>query len=434
MKPIIRCLPIVCAAVFHCIAQPCQAQSVDASTIQGKVLVGYQGWFRCAGDGNPQGVWSRWFHGKNDQTTAEIANPAKRGWRVDMYPDVSDMDSSSLFAVPNLMINGKQAYLFSSFPKATADTHFRWMRQYRIDGALMQRFVGVIPRYHDEHDAVLRNAIASAEQNGRVIAVEYDLSGGQAETVFDALKKDWLYLINDLKITKSPAYLFEKRKPVVSIWGLGVKRRITDPKIGKQIVQWFKTEGQATVMGGVPTGWATLSGDAQTDPGWSSVYQELDIVQPWSVGRYKDAESATEWKTTHLLPDLALTRRNHQGYLPVIFPGFSWHNVRPEDRSNRIPRQGGKFFWQQAMDAKTAGSTMVKIAMFDEVNEGTAIFKVTSTHNDAPSEAPFVTLDTDGLSLPSDWYLRIAGEITRVYHEETPVSLTMPAQPLRPAK
>jgi len=116
---------------------------------------------------------------------------------------------------------------------------------YGIDGALMQRFVGVIPRYHDEHDVVLRNAIASAEQNGRVIAVEYDLSGGQAETVFDALKKDWLYLIKDLEITKSPAYLNEKGKPVVSIWGLGVKRRITDPNIGKQIVQWFKTEGQA---------------------------------------------------------------------------------------------------------------------------------------------------------------------------------------------
>jgi hypothetical protein len=49
-------------------------------------------------------------------------------------------------------------------------------------------------------------------------------------------------------------------------------------------------------------------------------------------------------------------------------------------------------------------------AMFDEVDEGTAMFKVAATRRDAPGEVPIVTLDTDGERLPSDWYLRLARE------------------------
>ena len=43
-------------------------------------------------------------------------------------------------------------------------------------------------------------------------------------------------------------------------------------------------------------------------------------------------------------------------------------------------------------------------AMFDEVDEGTAMFKVAATRADAPEDVPLVTLDVDGERLPSDWY------------------------------
>ena len=49
-------------------------------------------------------------------------------------------------------------------------------------------------------------------------------------------------------------------------------------------------------------------------------------------------------------------------------------------------------------------------AMFDEVDESTAMFKVAAAPRDAPGEVRVVTLDVDGEPLPSDWYLRLARE------------------------
>ena len=73
--------------------------------------------------------------------------------------------------------------------------------------------------------------------------------------------------------------------------------------------------------------------------------------------------------------------------------------------------------WHQIYNALTIGnSSMIAIAMFDEVNEGTAIFKVAATQEDAPVEATFLTLDADGDTLPNDWYLQMAGEVATYLH------------------
>ena len=61
---------------------------------------------------------------------------------------------------------------------------------------------------------------------------------------------------------------------------------------------------------------------------------------------------------------------------------------------------------------------MLKIAMFDEVNESTSMFKVASRRRDAPDQGYWLTLDADGFTLPSDWYLRLAGEITEAGLEQ----------------
>ena len=67
--------------------------------------------------------------------------------------------------------------------------------------------------------------------------------------------------------------------------------------------------------------------------------------------------------------------------------------------------------------------------MFDEVNEGTAIFKAAWHRKDAPDQGYWLTLDADGQELPSDWYLRLAGEVTRMFHGEIRPNPQLPARP-----
>lgn len=75
----------------------------------GKVLVGYQGWFRCPGDGSPNNTLSHWSKGA----------PTPETMSVDLYPDTSELKSQSRCLLPGVTISGKPAYVFSSFPKAT---------------------------------------------------------------------------------------------------------------------------------------------------------------------------------------------------------------------------------------------------------------------------------------------------------------------------
>ena len=110
-------------------------------------------------------------------------------------------------------------------------------------------------------------------------------------------------------------------------------------------------------------------------------------------------------------------------FLPVAFPGFSWHNMKPDSKLDMIPRLGGKFLWTQYVNAKRAGATMIYQAMFDEVDEGTAIFKCTS---DVPvGKSKFVTYE----GLPSDHYLKLVGAATKMLRGETPATDEMPALP-----
>src|SRR5262249_21538207 len=81
----------------------------------------------------------------------------------------------------------------------------------------------------------------------------------------------------------------------------------------------------------------------------------------------------------------------------------SWHNSHPGARLDEIPRLKGRFLWKQFVEARRAGAAMVYVAMFDEMDEGTAIFKCT---NDPPAgKSQFLTYE----GLPSDHYLWLTG-------------------------
>ena len=398
------------------------AQGLDPSTLDGKVLLGYQGWFRCPGAGTSGSNWSHWASGA----------PSAASIVIDMYPDLREFEPGEACAVPGMTIGSNPACLFSSGNGRTVARHFSWMQQYGLDGVLLQRFVTDIPGNRAGGDVVLKNVMAAAERYGRVFAIEYDISGANPATVAANLQQDWRYLVDTLAVTAHPLYLRHNGKPVVSIWGIGLndgKHPPADPDAALQLIQWFKMEAQVAYIGGTPAYWRTRSNDAATDPRWTAVYQAMDGIQPWTVGRYSTVAEVDRWKTERLLPDLAATAERRQFYMPVVFPGFSWYNLNRTAKQNQIPRNGGQFLWQQVYNAQAAGAQMLKIAMFDEVNESTAMFKLASRRQDAPDQGFWLTLDADGFILPSDWYLRLAGEITRIFHGQAKPEARLPASP-----
>jgi len=340
-----------------------------------------------------------------------------------MWPDVSELSDDERCRTPLTLPNGQSAQLFSAYNPHTVDRHFQWLQDYELPGVFLQRFTVRLDNVAmlGFRDRVARNVRAAAEAHGRVFAIMYDISGHPRETVVDAVKRDWVYLADTLRMTESPRYLRHHGRPLVAIWGLGFRDRAPTAQQAAELIDFFQNNPEpryrVTLLGGIPARWRTLSRDSQSDEAWARVYRSFDVLSPWTVGRFQDDDGADRFYREEVAPDLAETKRLGIEYLPVVFPGFSWHNMNPTAPLNPIPRRRGSFFWHQVERALQAGSTMLYGAMFDEVDEGTAMFKLAPTHDSAPAGVPIVTLDADGEQLPSDWYLRLAREAQRRLRE-----------------
>ena len=408
-------LPIVGESQFFRLAP-----EVDASTMTGKLLMGYQGWFGCPGDGSASSRWIHWFRTQNPIATAAT---------VDMWPDVSELEPDELFSTSMTYPGGAPAKLYSAYNAKTVLRHFKWMRDNQLDGVFLQRFSSGVSDASSfaRMNKVADNVRAGADAYRRVFALMYDISGHPTNTLVSALTNDWVYLVNTLQITNSTRYLRHNGKPVVAVWGFGFSGRQDTPQQAQEVVNFFKSAG-LTVMGGLPTYWRTLNNDAQSDPAWAAVFRSFDIISPWSVGRYGDIAGADNFRQNLIVPDMADAAANGREYMPVIFPGFSWFNLNAGPL-NQIPRNGGTFYWEQAYNAKLSGCSMIYGAMFDEVDEGTAMYKLAPTANEIPAQGSWVPLNIDGDSLPSDWYLRLAGEASRMLRGDIPLQSTIPIAP-----
>jgi hypothetical protein len=401
-------------------AAPASPRVVDASTMDHKLLMGYQGWYACPGDGSPADRWMHWF--RNNGPVATNAT-------VDLWPDVSEAGTDELFATEMSLPDGSPAKVFSSYSAKTVLRHFQWMQQYDLDGVFLQRFVRELskPDLFAMRNRVTSNVQAGAEKYGRVFAIMYDITGQPADQVVGALTNDWNFLAHTQHVTDSPRYLRHRGRPVVAVWGFGWASRTNTPEQARTAISFFKSSG-CTVVGGVPSFWRTLRSDAATNAEWAAVFRSLDVISPWSVGRYHDAAAVERYSRYVIARDLADARTNGYDYMPVIWPGFSWHNLMGNPM-NQVPRRGGAFYWQQACAAVTNGCTMLYGAMFDEMDEGTAMFKLAPTRAQLPAQGEFVPLDADGVNLPSDWYLRLAGEAGKMLRGEIPPRNTLPISP-----
>jgi len=401
-------------------AQNKHSQSTKYPSYKGMVMAGYQGWFRLQKDGSMY--------------------PDENKVRIDMWPDVTEYEKT--YPTGMKLADGSTARFFSSTDQSTVDLHFKWMKEYGVDGVFMQRFFNAT-RKTDERAAasntVLKYALDAASKYERAIAVMYDLSGLKASGEdCSSIIEDWKYLVDSLKVTNQrgmKTYLFHREKPLVVIWGIGFPDRPYNiRKIGlERLIDFFKNDpkyGGCSVMLGVPTFWRDLNADCVNDPYLHDIIKRADIIMPWMVQRFSPLlHNDMDRYRDVILGDMKWCKANNIDYVPCVCPGFSWHNLSrfefPDDvkPSGSIPRQGGRFYWQQISTALLAGADMLYVAMFDEVNEGTAIFKCTD-NPPISNIAKFVNMD----GKPSDQYLWLTGQAAKMLRKEIPLSIKLPVR------
>ena len=254
----------------------------------------------------------------------------------------------------------------------------------------------------------------------------YDLSGCKPDGVLSTWK-DWQSINKKYKITDDPNYIRHNGKPVIAIWGVGFSDgRAYGVKEVSQLIEKFRQDGdnEYAILLGVPTYWRDGNRDSIPNEELYPLLEKADIILPWAVTRFRDPKGAKRYATTQITKDLEWCKKNNLDYLPVAFPGFSWANRKNlPDKFNFIPRLGGSFLWSQAIEYKNVGINSMYIAMFDEMDEGTQIFKV--SNNPPVGASKFLKNDPS----PPDFYLRLTGEIGRLLRGEVPAKLEMPIKP-----
>ena len=380
-------------------------------TYDGRVMAGYQGWFHNRSGG--------------------VMYPNEESVRIDMWPDVSEYEKT--YPTGLKLANGETARFFCSDDESTVETHFRWMEEYGLDGVFLQRFFGNATRRSKEgreaSATVIRHALKAAQKHSRAVAIMYDLSGlrpGRDDCL--KLVADWKFLVDEVKATSYGArnmYLHHRGKPLVVIWGVGFPDRpysIRDIKLA-EFMDFLKNDpeyGGCSVMLGVPTHWRALEHDCVKDAYLHELVRKADLVMPWMVGRFTPLLYNDMNRYRGIVSaDLAWCKAAGVDYVPLVYPGFSWYNLSRKEKGLKpmpvecIPRQGGTFYWDQIQAAVAAGANRLYVAMFDEVNEGTAIFKV-SDNPPVGTTVKFARMD----GCPSDHYLFLTGEGAKLLRGE----------------
>jgi len=385
---------------------PLDIRPVDFNTLDGKVMFGYQGWFFHPDDGSVYAKWRHW--GRNETFSPENIT-------VDMFPDLREYEADELYPTDGFTFeDGRPAKVYSAYTKKTVIRHMKWLRDYGLDGVFLQRFVTSVTGSESlkrSRDTVTVNVMEGCEKYGRAFVNMWDISSDPPVNI-NSIINDWKHLVDDLKITESPSYLHHRGKPLVAIWGYSVRDEDDFPESDLQILlDFFKSEStpekyRASVMLGVDH-------DFHQRSNWLDEMAQADVISPWAVGRFGNDEGQQNFMNTHVLPGQDWCDQNNVDFLPVIWPGFSWHNLKG-DTKNKRPRRGGNFYWTQANRVISGNAKSIYIAMFDEVDEATAMYKLAENDEQTPDQAYFLALDADGYDLPSDWYLRCAKLTTEI--------------------
>ncbi len=385
------------------------SRAVDASTLAGKVIAGYQGWFNTPNDAADEG-YVHW------------GQPGD--WSIEQWPDANDYDPSELFPVPGVTTaSGEQAYLFSSANASVVHRHFQWMREHDIDGVLVQRFRGSFMfkqgdgSYKGEPQWPVVNARDGAHREGRTWAIEYDIQNAGTEAQrwarIQEVKNDWEYLTdaNGMDMLNDSHYQREDGKPVVAIFGLYVdaSNSYSTPQ-QTDLVNWFKSRGVYVIGAGRHSQSAGQSANAGLH----------DAYIPWQ-GYWAGSNSFTP--ADNFLSGVT-------EHIPHVFPGFSWTHLKNSSTATSRDREDGDFYWRMLRDAvNQTDAPWLFIGMFDEYDEATNIIP-------ASDDPPVPDNDAGGNPLtyqvsdprPNDWWMALTGAAKQALQGKTTINGVIPTE------
>lgn len=378
---------------------------VDNQTLVGKVMTGYQGWFGAPNDVMDSG-WNHWGRDSNDE-------PDESWMTIDAWPYLDDYNTDDLYKAGDLKHqDGRPAYLFSSRDPETVQRHFKWMRKHGIDGAYLQYFVNAKRSgANGGKKFVLNNVMEAASKEGRIWALEYDVSGLSTDLneAMNIMTNDWNWMVNEAKITEDPRYAHEDGKPVLFIWGFPVESRGFSVALADAVLDWFATQNLYLICG---TRW-------RTEPEWQAHFQKYDQLLIWME---RDLGTLTSRKAT--LNDWGMK------ILPHAWAGFSWHNLKMYDYpKSYTPRGGGTFYWDKLYNAVAVGADQIFLGMFDEYDEGTHIMPMQDNHPNIYSEGTNSWghyIDNEGYD--PFWYLQLSEAAREMLNGQRPLSATLPLE------
>ena len=230
-----------------------------------------------------------------------------------------------------------------------------------------------------------------SDEYERAICVMYDLGGynpDRYQKVLNDAKN-----IYDTYATTRKFYLHENGKPLLALWGVGfnpTERNYTNSDI-QQLVDALQEMGYS-IMLGVTSHWRTGDGDTYGADlrNLHNLIRDVDVIMPWYVGRYGSRADYATFKT-RIDGDIKWCEDPEQGggvgYAPLCLPGSSDRNMHPNN--GVISRERGAFLWDQVYSCVNYGAQSLYIAMFDEVDEGTAIYKCLNASDVPDNTAPF---------------------------------------------
>lgn len=326
-------------------------------------------------------------------------------------------------------IDGTPARFFSSLDPAVIRADIDNMKRAGVKTVTPQVFLNGSSGDLERDFALIRMYLQYAGEAGLSCKIEVDITGLNDETLTGKLKEFWLELNHRIEINRT---CWEKinAKPVLALWGIGFIDRPGSRDQAIELINWFKngTDNPVKVwlVGGIPFYWNKEISDCKV--GFRDVFLMFDTVTPWSIGRFNAA--TFDVHKDMIRKQVELCAANNVIYKPVMWAGFSWHNRKSNENSqNRlimgdntvpyfVPRENGSLLWKQFRFYKELRLVCFSYAMWNEDDEGTALFSHQTDSHKLPKD---ILIPDKGATSP-DFYIRLLAEINQNYILENSVS------------